>query len=162
LANRSGFDAHTDELLLTANLNGGGCVLALIDLDGFKSVNDTHGHGVGDELLKDVAIRIKDALCEAHLPARLGGDEFAIAFDVGTSLDDAIAIGNCIVVSLEQPFQVSGIRLQISASMGITASVNAGDTFSAIIERADKALYQAKNAGRNQAQVLTAPNRKVA
>jgi diguanylate cyclase (GGDEF)-like protein len=133
-------------------------VLALIDLDGFKSVNDTHGHGVGDELLKDVAIRIKEAMCGVHLPARLGGDEFAIAFDLGTDLDDAIAV----VASLEQPFQVSGIPLKISCSAGITASVNVGDTFAAIIERADKALYHAKNSGRNQAQVLTAANRKVA
>jgi diguanylate cyclase len=162
LANRANFDAHANDLLLMANLNGCGCVLALIDLDGFKSVNDTHGHGVGDLLLKNVAVRIKSTLCEAHLSARLGGDEFAVAFDLGTNLDDAIAIGNRIVASLEQPFQVNGIRLQISASVGMTASVNAGDTFSAIIERADKALYQAKNAGRNQTQVLTAPDRKVA
>jgi diguanylate cyclase len=136
-------------------------VLALIDLDGFKSVNDTHGHGVRDELLKDVAIRIKEGLFGVHLPARLDGDEFAIAFDLGTNLDDAIAVGNRIVVSLEQPFQVSGIPLRISGSVGITASVNVGDTFAAIIDRADKALYHAKNSGRNQAQVLTPPNRKV-
>jgi diguanylate cyclase (GGDEF)-like protein len=154
LRNRAGFDDHANDLLLKTNLNGCGSVLALIDLDGFKSVNDTHGHGVGDELLKDVAIRIEDALCEAHFAARLGGDEFAIAFDLGTNLDDAIAIGNRVVISLERPFEVGGIRLQISASVGITVSVNVGDTFSAIMERADKALYQAKNAGRNQAQVL--------
>jgi diguanylate cyclase (GGDEF)-like protein len=162
LANRAGFDAHANDLMLRANLDGRGCVLALIDLDGFKSVNDTHGHGVGDELLKDVAIRIKEAMCGVHLPARLGGDEFAIAFDLGTDLDDAIAVANRIVASLEQPFQVSGIPLKISCSAGITASVNVGDTFAAIIERADKALYHAKNSGRNQAQVLTAANRKVA
>lgn len=162
LSNRAGFDAHVNELLLNANLSGRGCALALIDLDGFKSVNDTHGHGVGDELLKDVAVRIKEVLGGRHLAARLGGDEFSIAFDLATDLDDAFEIGNRIVANLEQPFQVSGIRLQISGSVGITASVNVDDTFSAILERADKALYQAKSAGRNQAQVLTAPDRKVA
>ena len=162
LANRASFDAYVNDHLQKSVLDGCGCVVALIDLDGFKSVNDAHGHGVGDRLLREVAIRIKETLCELHLPARLGGDEFAIAFEPGTSLDDAIEIGNRIVVSLERPFQISGIRLQISGSVGMTASAAAGETFSAIIERADKALYQAKGAGRNQTQVLTAPNRKVA
>jgi PleD family two-component response regulator len=67
--------------------------------------------------------------------SRFGGDEFAIAFDLGTNLDDAIAVGNRIVASLEQPFQVT----EFAGSVGITASVNVGDTFAAIIERADKA-----------------------
>jgi len=60
--------AHANDLLLRANLDGCGCVLVLIDSDGFKSVNDTHGHGVGHELLKDVAIRIKEGLCAVHFP----------------------------------------------------------------------------------------------
>jgi diguanylate cyclase len=159
LANRAGFEAFARN---QANPNPERYALALIDLDNFKPVNDAHGHGAGDELLKEVARRIEAALSSKHFCARLGGDEFAIMFDLETSLNDAIALGDQIVGSLERPFRVGRIQLQISASIGIATSEQSGASFSATLERADKALYQAKNGGRNQTQVFSAPDRKAA
>lgn len=158
LANRGSLAAHGALLLQMAHSNRCSYALALIDLDGFKSVNDTHGHAAGDELLKEVSTRIKAVLGGRHFPARRGGDEFAIVFDPDTELDDAIALGNQIVSSLKRPFKIAGATLQISGSVGIASLEGSGDTFASIVERADKALYRAKNAGRNQAQVLVAPD----
>jgi diguanylate cyclase len=158
LPNRGSLDAHGALLLQNARLNRCGYALALVDLDGFKAVNDTHGHAAGDELLKEVSARIKALLGGRHFPARLGGDEFAIIFDPDTELDDAIALGNQIVSSLERPFKIAGATLEISGSVGIARLDGSGDTFASIVERADKALYRAKKAGRNQAQVLVAPD----
>ena len=158
LANRGGLVEHGLLLLEKAESSRCGYALALIDLDGFKSVNDTYGHGAGDELLKDVSTRIKAVLGGRHFAARLGGDEFAIVFDLDTELDDAIALGNQIVSGLNHPFDSGGVaKLQISASVGIARLEGPGDTYASIMERADRALYQAKNAGRNQAQVLVTP-----
>jgi diguanylate cyclase (GGDEF)-like protein len=157
LANRAGIEAFARNQL-QASPNPERYALALIDLDNFKPVNDAHGHGAGDELLKEVARGIEAALSSKHFCARLGGDEFAIMFDLETSLNDAIALGDRIVGSLERPFRVGRIQLQISASVGIATSERSGASFSATLERADKALYQAKNRGRNQTQVFSAPD----
>jgi diguanylate cyclase (GGDEF)-like protein len=158
LANRGSLAAYGALLLQKAHSSRCSCALALIDLDGFKSVNDIYGHSAGDELLKEVSTRIKAVLGGRHFPARLGGDEFAIVFDRDTELDDAIALCNQIVSSLKCPFKIAATTLQISASVGIARFEGSGDTFASILERADKALYRAKNAGRNQAQVLVAPD----
>jgi diguanylate cyclase (GGDEF)-like protein len=158
LANRGSLDAHGALLLQKAHASRCGYAVALIDLDGFKSVNDTYGHAAGDEFLKEVSARIKAVLGGRHFPARPGGDEFAIVFDPDTELDDAIAVGNQIVSDLKRPFKIAGATLQISGSVGIARLEGSGDTFASVLERADKALYQAKNAGRNQAQVLVAPD----
>jgi diguanylate cyclase (GGDEF)-like protein len=104
--------------------------------------------------LKEVSTRIQAVLGGRHFVARLGGDEFAVVFDPDTKLDDATGLGDQIVRSLKCPFAVSGTALQISGSVGIAALEGPADTFASIVERADKALYRAKNAGRNQAQVL--------
>ena len=158
LANRGSLDAHGALLLEKAHASRCSYAVALIDLDGFKSVNETYGHAAGDEFLKEVSARIKAVLGGRHFPARLGGDEFAIVFDPDTELDDAITVGNQIVSSLERPFRIAGNTLQISGSVGIARLEGSADTFASIVERADKALYRAKNAGRNQAQVLVTPD----
>jgi diguanylate cyclase len=158
LANRASFDAHGRRLLQRAHSNQCGYAIALVDLDGFKAVNDTYGHAAGDELLKEVAARIKTALGGGHFPTRIGGDEFAVVFDPDTKLDDVISLANQIVGSLKRPFRIAGSIQQISGSVGIARLEGPGDTFSSIVERADKALYQAKHAGRNQAQVLVMPD----
>jgi diguanylate cyclase (GGDEF)-like protein len=141
------YDAHSHQSCFA---------LALIDLDGFKSVNDTHGHATGDELLKEVTTRIQAVLGGRHFAARLGGDEFAIVFDPDTKLGDASRLGDQIVRSPERPFTIASTALQISASVGIAGLEGPAATFASILQRADKALYRAKNAGRNQAQVLVA------
>jgi diguanylate cyclase (GGDEF)-like protein len=123
-------------------------VLALIDLDGFKAVNDIHGHAAGDDLLKQVGGRIRSVLTTADLAARLGGDEFAILFGADCDVDQAQAIGEKLTTLLEQPFEVVGVAVQISGSFGLAAFEGAADTFTAIVARADKAMYRAKNAGR--------------
>jgi diguanylate cyclase (GGDEF)-like protein len=154
LTNRAGFDTHGALLFQRAQSSRCGYALALVDLDGFKAVNDTYGHGAGDELLKEVSARLKAVLGGRHFPTRLGGDEFAIIFDPDTELDDAIALANQIVDALKRAFKVAGSTLQISGSVGIARLERSGDTFTSILERADKALYSAKSAGRNQTQVL--------
>jgi diguanylate cyclase (GGDEF)-like protein len=153
LANRGSLEAHAT-LLQDNYSNRGGYALALIDLDGFKSVNDTFGHGAGDELLKEVSIRIRAVLGDRHFCARLGGDEFAIIFDPDAKLDDAITVANQIVGSLKRPFEIAGNRPRISGSVGLAKWESPGDSFASIMERADKALYRAKSAGRDQTQVL--------
>ncbi len=158
LANRGSLDAHGALLLQRAHSGPCSYAIALIDLDGFKSVNDIYGHAAGDEFLKEVSTRIKDVLGGRHFPARLGGDEFAIVFDLDTELDDAIALGNQIVSSLKRPFRIAGTTLQISGSVGIAMLESSRETFASIMERADKALYRAKYAGRNQVQILVAPD----
>jgi diguanylate cyclase len=154
LANRASFDAHGSSLFHNAQANRSYFTLAVIDLDGFKGVNDTHGHAAGDELLKEVSARIQALLGARHFAARLGGDEFAIVFDPDAKLDDATGLGDQIVRSLKCPFVVSGTALQISGSVGIAAWDGPADSFASVVERADRALYRAKNAGRNQVQVL--------
>jgi diguanylate cyclase len=154
LDNRASFDAHGSARFHNAQANRLYFTLAVIDLDGFKGVNDTHGHATGDELLKEVSTRIQALLGGRHFVARLGGDEFGIVFDPDTRLDDATDLGNQIVRGLKCPFVVSDTALQISGSAGIAALDGPADTFASVAERADRALYRAKNAGRNQAQVL--------
>ena len=149
LAQRARCQAETPLIVLFRFLRPAlhsGCVLALIDLDGFKSVNDTYGHGGGDELLKEVGTRIKTVLGGRHFPVRLGGDEFAVVFDRDSDLDNAIGLGNQIVAALKLPYKFGATDLQISGSVGLACFENETDTFSSIMERADNALYQAKNA----------------
>jgi diguanylate cyclase (GGDEF)-like protein len=157
LPNRASFDAHGTAQLQDA-LAGrrSGFALALIDLDGFKSVNDAHGHAAGDELLKEVSNRIRSVLDGRHFAVRLGGDEFAIVFDPDSSLDDAEAVGDEIVRILNRPFKVADSVVQISGSVGLAAFEAPADSFTSIVARADQALYRAKNGGRNQTQVLVA------
>jgi diguanylate cyclase (GGDEF)-like protein len=152
LANRADFEERGLLALESARSTDSDCVVAVIDLDGFKAVNDTHGHGAGDDLLKEVAFRIRETLHTGHFPIRLGGDEFAILFDPGTSLEDAILLSKTIVAALERPCTNGAARLQISASAGLACFENETDTFASIVARADKALYRAKSAGKNQVQ----------
>jgi diguanylate cyclase (GGDEF)-like protein len=154
LANRSGFEERGLHSLESGRCIRSGCVVAVIDLDGFKAVNDTHGHRAGDDLLKEVAIRIKDTLEAGHFPVRLGGDEFAVLFDPDTSLEQAIALSRRLVAALKLPYAIGAARLHISGSVGVACFENETDTFAAIVERADKALYRAKSAGKNQVQSL--------
>jgi diguanylate cyclase (GGDEF)-like protein len=118
----------------------------LIDLDGFKSVNDTLGHGAGDELLQQVAERLRDCVRDGDTVARLGGDEFAVVMPAAGQRD-ATAVSRRLIETLEVPFSVAGQEISISASVGI-AHLDDQSTADELLCDADIAMYEAKKAGK--------------
>jgi diguanylate cyclase (GGDEF)-like protein len=116
----------------------------LIDLDHFKEINDTLGHHVGDELIREVALRLRDALRDGDTVARLGGDEFAVVAASIHSADDAVVVAERLVLALREPFTIDGVRLDVQASIGIAVSPAHGSEVKTLIQRADVALYTAK------------------
>ena len=127
-----------------------------IDLDGFKNVNDSYGHETGDQVLKDVAQRLKDKLRASDLLARFGGDEFvALQLDV-KSADDAILFAEKIISVLAEPIVTQQGNITIGASVGIALYPQHGQDLKTLINKADKAMYQVKNAGKNGVRLASA------
>jgi diguanylate cyclase (GGDEF)-like protein/PAS domain S-box-containing protein len=125
----------------------------LIDLDGFKQVNDTLGHGAGDDMLKEVAARFSDVVRPGDTVARLGGDEFALLLE-GATESDAEAVARRLLDSLVVPFTVAGRTLSVGASIGIVAEVGQTAASEDVIRHADLAMYAAKAAGRGRYEVF--------
>lgn len=126
-----------------------------LDLDRFKNVNDTLGHSAGDELLKQIAVRLRGALREEDTIARMGGDEFTVLVaDVGSS-DDVAKIAQKLLEVVAQPVSIEGNELFITTSIGIAVHPSDGDTAELLLKNADNAMYRAKDAGRNSYQLCT-------
>lgn len=151
LANRATFDERLSSALRTRAKHKS-LALILVDLDGFKSINDTLGHSAGDECLKETARRLQ-SICEAALVvARLGGDEFAVLMECDArSPSSAVSYARRIVVAMKTPVLVNGRHARFGASVGVAQS--ACDTDALLLEMADDALYRAKAAGRNAFRV---------
>jgi diguanylate cyclase (GGDEF)-like protein len=120
--------------------------LLMIDLDGFKDINDTFGHAVGDLLLQEVASRLQVALRPADLVARLGGDEFAVVL-AEQPLESVIQVAARLVALLAQPLQLDGQLVQVSSSIGIARCPADGADGDLLMRRADLAMYAAKRTG---------------
>jgi diguanylate cyclase (GGDEF)-like protein len=122
----------------------------MLDLDRFKSINDTLGHPTGDQLLKEVAQRLKSSLQKTDVLARLGGDEFAI-IQVGEkeARDGAARLAARILDLISQPFEIDGAVLSVSASLGMATAPDDARDSTALLKMADLALYQTKFDGRN-------------
>lgn len=150
LANRSVFQAR-----LAAFDSGATGTLLLVDLDGFKRVNDTFGHAFGDDCLKQAATRLQGLCPGADLVARIGGDEFAVI--LAPRMDEAACSGlaSDIVAALRQPVTHRGETLMIGASIGLARAD--GSSASELFTRADTALYAAKAAGRNTYRTFVPP-----
>lgn len=128
-----------------------GMALMVIDLDHFKTINDMHGHAVGDALLRAVAGEIAAAMPPIALTARLGGDEFACAFLFDSNQPETIErIADKLVARMAQPFEAEGFRLHISCSIGIARSDFDCGSIDALMRSADIAMYSAKKSGRNR------------
>lgn len=125
----------------------------LLDLDNFKIVNDTLGHQLGDRLLKQVAGRLMNAAGDAARVARLGGDEFVIVYAGQNDKKTIADVAQRLLVELEQPFEIDGRELFVSASMGISRYPYDGTSADALIRRADLAMYRAKHLGKNKAEL---------
>ncbi|MFT4613936.1 MAG: diguanylate cyclase (GGDEF)-like protein [Bacteroidia bacterium] len=121
--------------------------LLVIDLNGFKKINDTYGHGVGDKLLSTVAQRIKDSLRETDLVARLGGDEFAAVLEDMKSPDQITRIAQKLARAIEQPVSVRQQPMTFTASIGVSIFPVDGRQQAELEEQADKAMYLAKKRG---------------
>ncbi|MBO9685202.1 MAG: diguanylate cyclase [Mitsuaria chitosanitabida] len=153
LANRALFRQMVQQHLALAHRNGNSLAVLYVDLDGFKEVNDTHGHRVGDELLQQTSLRLLAAVRAGDLVARLGGDEFAIAL-VQPGPRGSAKVAAKLVHALAQTFQLGELRVSISASIGgATVTSRSGDEpgdCDALLQRADAAMYQAKQSGKSR------------
>ena len=123
--------------------------LLLIDLDLFKDINDTHGHEIGDQVLKTSAKRMVGALRSCDTVARHGGDEFTALLETVSSIEDAIMIAEKIRTSLAEPIETSKGSLHVSCSVGVAVCPNHGHTLDALRAAADQAMYEAKKTGRD-------------
>jgi diguanylate cyclase (GGDEF)-like protein len=145
------FSDHLDSVCRRAGRDEQGLAVLFVDLDGFKSVNDSFGHAAGDRLLDQAAVRLQAAVRETDIVARLGGDEFVVLCEPLDSTHKAEALARRILTAMQVPFQLGGDDVAaISASIGLTVGCRAGDTPVSIIARADRAMYQAKASGRNR------------
>jgi len=151
LYNRRYFGSHLDAAMRRMSENDKPVSLLMIDIDHFKSVNDVHGHAVGDEVLCEVAQRIARNIRGIDLAARYGGEEFVVIMP-DTPLDVALGVAGRLCEKMaEQPVAVSGAApIPVTISIGVAQSQGAADTPKALLQRADAALYDAKNGGRNR------------
>ena len=148
LANRVLLRQRMDEALARARRTGKGAAILYIDLDNFKSVNDTLGHSHGDLLLQRVAERIRAALREGDTAARLGGDEFAIIQNDVADPAEVSALARRLVAELAEPFDIMGHQAVIGASVGIALAPGDGDDADKLFKSADLATYRAKADGK--------------
>lgn len=141
LANRRAFTAR----LATQLAAGAPVTLAMIDLDGFKQANDTHGHHAGDAVLVGVARRMRTVAADVPCIARLGGDEFALVFDGRGDVTDRIEAVRALIAL---PHSIDDAIVSVSASIGVAHSPGDGTSVSALMKAADRALYAEKGRGR--------------
>ena len=120
----------------------------LMDLDGFKDINDTLGHLKGDTILKEVSGRVLAAVGSDRLAARLGGDEFAFVIPAADSPEEIVAAAEAVLESVSRPIAIDGLVLELRASMGIAAAPQDGQDASSLLQRADVAMYSAKRTKR--------------
>jgi diguanylate cyclase (GGDEF)-like protein/PAS domain S-box-containing protein len=153
LANRTRFIDRLDHALVRARRTGDGVALLFVDLDHFKSMNDSHGHALGDQLLIKVAEQLASLIREGDTVARLGGDEFAILLDGGADASNASAAAQRLIESLWIPFSVDGRDVFAYASVGV-ALASGGEDGAELLRRADLAMYTAKANGKNRFEVF--------
>lgn len=157
LPNREHFLARLAEARRQAHGSGLGVGVVFVDLDGFKLVNDSFGHAVGDELLVAIARRLQGAMRESDLVARFGGDEFLVLADRLDDPTDAGRLAWRLAGALRAPFAVAGRSIAVTASFGVAYSDETDRADEDLVRMADAAMYQAKERGRNRVAVFGEP-----
>ena len=150
LPNRVLFQDRLERAVMHAQRHDRQVALLFLDLDGFKKVNDTLGHRAGDDLLKEVATRLKACVRMTDTIARLGGDEFTVILDEIGSAADVALVADKIIASLAMPFVLGGRDMFVGASIGISLFPDHGRSGDELLKHADTAMYRAKAAGKGR------------
>lgn len=173
LNNRRMFDSAIALAFARAERSKGMLAVAYLDIDRFKLINDTFGHGGGDSVLVELARRLRCAVRCTDTVVRIAGDEFTVIFENSTDLAQPGVLGQKVIDAMAQPMMVEGVSLQVSISVGICAGPTEGVTVADFIKLADAALYRSKQEGRgrfsvhlltrsnNQNGTVSLPNRKM-
>lgn len=149
LPNRLLAEDRFNQAVAFSRRSGDRVALLFLDLDAFKTINDSLGHDIGDQLLKAVAERIRHQLRDGDTVSRLGGDEFLIIMPGIAHLDVIFPVIDKLLHGLEQPFGLDSYQLSTSVSIGVAVFPNDGGDFTTLMQKADTAMYHAKDAGRN-------------
>ena len=155
LPNRVLFNERLGLALIQARRHRHKLAVMLLDLDRFKEINDTLGHGVGDQLLRMVGERLRGLLRKSDTVARMGGDEFLFLLPEITQVDDSAEVAHKTLEAIQEPFVVEGRELHTTASIGIVIYPDDGEDISTLMKNADIAMYHAKQRGRNSYQRYT-------
>ena len=156
LANRNVLADRIDHSVAIAERSRRGFGLLYLDLDGFKAVNDTLGHGGGDELLKAVVSRLKACVRDSDTVARLGGDEFAVVLHDIAQSAAAGTVAHKVLQEVSRPFEIAGREVRVSASIGVAIYPTDGGDRETLLTNADAAMYRAKQSGRSRVVFYTA------
>jgi diguanylate cyclase (GGDEF)-like protein/PAS domain S-box-containing protein len=148
LPNRALLQDRLGQAIALARRHREKVAVLMLDLDHFKSVNDSLGHSVGDRLLEAVSKRLQACLRASDIVARLGGDEFVIALPAVTTNPNIEQVAHKVLTALDEPLQIEGHELEISASIGISQYPADGENSEALLQAADAAMYEAKKKGR--------------
>ncbi len=158
LNNRLHFDKIMREKMDETDRKKNIMALLFIDLDKFKSINDTFGHHIGDLLLQKVAQRLKSSMRTYDFIARIGGDEFAVIINLVNNQEAAIEIAQTIIDNLSQDYKIEDRHIKISASIGIALYPSEGMTQTNWLQNADKAMYHAKHTGQGKYCLFVEPS----
>ncbi|REE93165.1 polar amino acid transport system substrate-binding protein [Paenibacillus taihuensis] len=156
LPNRRMFERFLTQTLEKSKSSGQSFALVYLDMDRFKSINDSLGHAVGDQLLISIAKRLQEQIRETDLVARMGGDEFTVILPSIRDLNCATEVAKRIIEKFQEPFIIEQYELFITTSAGISIHPNDGEDSSTLMKNADSALYRAKELGKNNYQIYTA------
>lgn len=156
LANRQLFTETVARTVATAARTGAPFALAMVDLDGFKPVNDTYGHAVGDQLLAMVGKRLRDVLRKSDFVARWGGDEFVTLLPVITAAG-VHCVAAKIIAELSRPYRIDALSVTVTCSVGIALYPDHGNTADELFAQADAAMYVAKRCGKNGYHAVSKP-----
>lgn len=149
LPNRRLFSDRLQHALAVAKRDRTQLAVLFLDLDLFKTINDTLGHDIGDQVLKESAKRLQECVRESDSAARIGGDEYVVLLPAIQTQHDVMLVAEKIRHSIAQPFNLAGRELHISSSIGIAVYPENGDHEDMLLKHADRAMYQAKQSGRN-------------
>jgi diguanylate cyclase (GGDEF)-like protein/PAS domain S-box-containing protein len=152
LPNRLFLRDHLPELLQQTREAGGSLALLFLDLDQFKSINDTRGHAAGDELLRETARRLRASIAGSDIVVRMGGDEFVLLVGDPGDRQNVAGVVQRVLEAMRQPLKIEDQSFAMSASIGVSVFPDDGADVESLLKHADIALYEAKNAGRDNSK----------